>query len=461
MGIKLVLFDMDGVLVNAKDIHYRALNFALGPKYEISEQDHHTIYDGLPTKDKLERLTIIKGLPEGEYENIWKRKQNITIELFKEFFPNPEITNLLKQLHKDGYKIGCCSNSIRKTILVALAQLQIIEYFDIILSNEDVQNPKPHPEIYWKAIASSKMLPQETLILEDNPNGLLAASKSGAHVMRISSIKHDVTIEKVYKKISEIISFLKIPTAPPIKWNNTKMNILIPMAGAGSRFESAGYTFPKPLIEIHGKPMIQLVVENIALNANYIFIVQKTHRKKYNLDVILNIIAPNCKIVNVDGITEGAACTTLLAKDLINTESPLFIANSDQFVEWDSSKFMYRMQEAKVDGGILTFESIHPKWSYAKINHYGRVIEVAEKTPISNHATVGFYWWKKGSDYVSCAEQMIAKNIRINNEFYVCPVFNEAIKNELSIITHDVEKMWGLGDPDSLKYFLENYKVKQ
>ena len=178
------------------------------------------------------------------------------------------------------------------------------------------------------------------------------------------------------------------------------MNILIPMAGRGSRFESQGYTFPKPLIEVKGKPMIQVVVENLNIRAKYTFIVQKDHYQKYNLKYLLNIISPDCNIVQVDGITEGAACTTLLAKKIIDTEEQLLIANSDQFVEWDSGETLYSFLNSESDGGILTFSASHPKWSYAKLNNEGYVIEVAEKRPISENATVGIYWWRKGSDYV-------------------------------------------------------------
>ena len=230
------------------------------------------------------------------------------------------------------------------------------------------------------------------------------------------------------------------------------------MAGAGSRFEKAGYTFPKPLIEVEGKPMIQLVTENLNLDSKYTYIVQASHNEKYNLKSMLSLISPNCNVVNIDGITEGAACTTLLAKEHINNDNPLIIANSDQYVEWDVNDFMYKMQEQDVDAGILCFNSTHPKWSYAKVDEYGYVTEVAEKNPISNIATVGVYYWRKGSDYVKYAEKMIEKNIRHNNEFYVAPVFNQAIKDCKKIKTHMVERMWGIGTPEDLDIFLSRDK---
>jgi dTDP-glucose pyrophosphorylase len=133
--------------------------------------------------------------------------------------------------------------------------------------------------------------------------------------------------------------------------------------------------------------MIQVVVDNLSLDANFIYVVQKSHREKYNLDTLLNLITPNCTIVEVEGVTEGAACTALLAKEFINNDNPLFFANSDQFVEWDSNEFMYKMQETNIDGGIVTFKSIHPKWSFAKLDDNGYVSEVAEKNPISDIAS--------------------------------------------------------------------------
>jgi HAD superfamily hydrolase (TIGR01509 family) len=452
--IKLVIFDLDGVLVEAKEIHYNTLNQALmevGEEYVISEAEHLSTYDGLKTTQKLEMLTKNKGLNPTLYDDIWFRKQHLTIEAISELQPDLQKIELFKELRNRGYKLACASNSIRRSVLVMLAKIGIIEYMDLIISNEDVKNSKPHPEMYWKAMSMMGYLPEETLIVEDSPHGLLAASRSRASVLRVDNPK-DLTLEKITNKINETKSMI----TP--KWQGGKMNILIPMAGAGSRFAAAGYTFPKPLIDVKGKPMIQVVVDNLNIDATFIYVVQKEHRQKYNLDTLLNLITPNCKIVEVDGLTEGAACTTLLAKEWIDSDAPLLMANSDQFLEWDSNEFMYKMIEQKVDGGILSFQSTHPKWSFAKVDEYGYVTEVQEKNPISDIATVGVYYWANGSDYVKYAEQMIDKNIRTNNEFYVCPVYNEAISDGKRIKTFNIDKMWGLGTPEDLNYYLENYR---
>lgn len=453
MKVKLIIYDLDGVLVEAKNIHYDALNEALGEKYAISWQEHLSIYDGLKTNQKLEMLSERKGLPTKLHKEIWEGKQKLTLQKLKELKPNQTLQSVMNSLVEDGYKIAVCSNSIRKTVLTVLSKLGIMEFMDYIISNEDVQNSKPHPEMYWRAISKMGCLPEETLIVEDSPYGLLAASRSKAHILRVKN-PSEVTYTNIFKKINEIEMGKRIDK---LKWEDKKMNVLIPMAGAGSRFQQAGYTFPKPLIDVGGKPMIQVVVENLGIDANFVFVVQKVHREKYNLDTLLNLIAPNCKIVEVDGLTEGAACTALLAKEYIDNDNPLFFANSDQFVEWDSTEFMYKMNETDADGGIVSFRATHPKWSFAKVDENGLVTEVAEKNPISDIATVGYYYWKHGSDFVKYAEQMIDKDIRVNNEFYVCPVFNQSIEDNKEIRTFDIPKMWGLGTPEDLKYYLENY----
>jgi len=447
--IKLIIFDLDGVLVETKMLHFHALNdalFEIDPKYCISIEDHLLKYDGLSTSKKLNILNIEKQLDSSLNNKINKLKQMKTIErLNSEILENKY--SMFKEL-SNKYQIAIASNSIRGSIKKIIERLGIANFIDRYYSNEDVRNPKPHPEIYMKAMLDFGVSPSETLIIEDSPIGRQAAIESGAILMGVNT--------PLEVNISNIYEFIKHQKKNKTKWQGKNMNILIPMAGAGSRFEKAGYTFPKPLIEVNGKPMIQLVVENLNIDGNYIFIVQKGHREKYNLDTTLNLISPKCKIYEVDGITEGAACTTLLAKESINTNSSLLIANSDQFVKWNSDEFLYSAQSQSIDGAILTFESTHPKWSYVKTDQNRIVTEVAEKNPISNTATVGIYFWKRGSDYVKYAEQMINKNIRYNNEFYVCPVFNEAIQDGKIFKTFQAEKMWGLGTPEDLQYFIKD-----
>ena len=158
--IKLIIFDMDGVLVEAKEIHYNTLNQALkeienltGNEYVITEAEHLSIYDGLKTTQKLELLTKNKGLHPEFYDEIWYRKQHLTIEAISQLQPDERLISVFKELSNRGYKLACASNSIRRSVLVMLAKIGIIEYMDLIISNEDVKNSKPHPEMYWKAMS--------------------------------------------------------------------------------------------------------------------------------------------------------------------------------------------------------------------------------------------------------------------------------------------------------------------
>lgn len=235
------------------------------------------------------------------------------------------------------------------------------------------------------------------------------------------------------------------------------MNILIPMAGEGSRFAKEGYTFPKPLIDVNGKPMIQTVVENLDFDATYIFLVRKEHLKKYEgLSTTLHTITNGkCEIVEVDGLTEGAACTTLLAKHLIDNDEELLIANSDQIVDYSVENFKLIKNMVSADGLLFTFNAVHPKWSFVKVNSRGVITELQEKNPISNIATCGIYWYRKGSEYVKYTEQMISKNIRVNGEFYVAPVYNEYIEDSKTLVPFYVDRMHGIGTPEDLNTYLK------
>lgn len=456
--VRAIIFDLDGVLIDLKDAHYECLNEALktkGEEFVISKEEHYSTFDGLPTRKKLAMLTEMRGLPSDCYDELNQLKQDFTIDYIrKNVGEDKNQLELFRNLRYQGYKLAIGSNSVRNTIYSVLVEKGIINYFDLIISNQDVNYSKPNPEMYLTCISKLGMKPEECIILEDSPFGIEAAKNSGGHVMKIKN-SSDVTLNNILNHIQLINSMEKKDM-----WDGKNWNILVPMAGAGSRFATAGYTFPKPLIEVVNKPMIQVVAENLGIEAHFIYIVQKEHYDKYNLKYLLNLLTPNCTIVRVSELTEGAACTTLLAKEYIDNDKHLLIANSDQFMEWDANRFYYTVEDEGVDGAILCFESTHPKWSYAKVDEDGHVTEVAEKKPISNEATVGIYYWNKGSDYVKYAEEMIEKDIRVNGEFYVCPVYNEAIADDKKVKTYGIERMWGLGTPEDLNYFLDHYNGK-
>lgn len=235
------------------------------------------------------------------------------------------------------------------------------------------------------------------------------------------------------------------------------LNIVIPMAGRGSRFTEAGYKLPKPLIDVRGHRMIEYVVKNMKPQCEhrFIFICQQEHLEKYDLRNHLEQISPGCIVITVDHITEGAACTVLLAEKYINNDAPLMIANSDQYIDTDIDPYIKAIEN--YDGLIMTMPADDPKWSFIKYDENGFVTTVREKEVISDEATVGVYNYKHGSDFVKYANQMIDKNIRVNNEFYVAPVYNEMIGDNKKIVYYNVgNKMYGLGIPEDLNIFINN-----
>ena len=242
-----------------------------------------------------------------------------------------------------------------------------------------------------------------------------------------------------------------------------KINIVIPIAGSGSRFTEAGYTKPKPFIDVLGKPMIARVIDNLNCdNARFILIIQSEHlctetKLVQQIERVNNII-----IHSIDHLTEGAACSVLHAREFINNDDPMIIANSDQIIDISFQNFVNDCIERGLDGSIMTFKDPqkNTKWSFAKLNSDGFVKEVREKVPISNLATVGIYMFRRGKDYVDAAIDMIVQRDRVNNEFYVCPVYNYAIINGKKIGVFDIpyDSMHGLGTPKDLDFYLDQQK---
>jgi len=241
------------------------------------------------------------------------------------------------------------------------------------------------------------------------------------------------------------------------------INIVIPMAGAGNRFVQAGYKKPKPFIDVNGKMMIERVLDNLKVkNAKYTLIAREEH--KHSEMPSFQHLSNNydCEILTVNKLTEGAACTILLACEIINNDIPLLLANSDQIVEMDVTDYIKDSVGRKLDGSILTFFSDHTKWSYAKIDSDGYLMELREKEVISNHATVGLYYFQRGRDFVNCAVQMIANNDRVKNEFYTAPAYNYAVKAGLKIGIYGIKElqMFGLGTPEDLDIYVGHLKRK-
>jgi len=236
------------------------------------------------------------------------------------------------------------------------------------------------------------------------------------------------------------------------------LTIVVPMAGRGSRFADAGFKDPKPLIPVKGVPMIKLVIDNLRPSRphRFVFICQREHVRAYDLEPRLSAWAPGCAIVQLDGVTEGAACSVLTASDYLD-DSPLMIANSDQYLDIAIDDYLDGM--AGADGLIMTMTADDPKWSFVAVDGHGFVTEVAEKVPISSEATVGVYNFARGRDFAEAAREMIAKDLRVNGEFYVAPVYNMLIEKGAKIAIRNIGAeaagMYGLGVPSDLELFLK------
>jgi dTDP-glucose pyrophosphorylase len=237
------------------------------------------------------------------------------------------------------------------------------------------------------------------------------------------------------------------------------VNCLVLCAGNGSRFADAGYELPKPLIDVGGESMLSRVYRTNSQNRRFkhYFAVRTEHIEKYQIDRHIRSFCGDSQFIEVDRPTEGACCTALLAKEFINNHDELIIYNSDQLVNFNPNKFRSHMDHTNSDIGILTFRNNSPKWSFCELGEDGYVKRVVEKEPISDVATCGWYWWRRGSDFVRSAEQMIANNDRTKGEFYLVPSIGYLIAEGKKVSTFDVDEMIGLGTPLDLHNYLETH----
>jgi len=230
------------------------------------------------------------------------------------------------------------------------------------------------------------------------------------------------------------------------------MNIIIPMAGEGVRFKEAGYTEPKPLIRVLGVPMIQAAVESLDLEGNWIFIVRTEQEELCDL---LHFIRPGCKVIQVDHLTEGPACTVLLARKFIDNNEPLITANVDQIMNWEGQLFQTFTSLMNFDGVVVTYTAYTKKNSYAGVDETGCITRIVEKEVISQYSLNGIHYWRHGSDFVRSADRMIAANRRTNGEFYIGPTYNELIHEGKTIVPYHIEnnQHWAIGTPEDLKKY--------
>lgn len=245
------------------------------------------------------------------------------------------------------------------------------------------------------------------------------------------------------------------------------MNVLVLMAGHSDAFREAGYAYPKNLVEVHGLPLVQRVIESFGAlaapgsDARFIFAVPDEENARYHTGDVIRLLDKDAVVLPVPGHTAGAACTALLAIEHVNTNEPLLVANGDQIVSADLRAIMDGFRARRLDGGIVVFEAVHPRWSYVKVDEDGLVVETAEKRPISNLATAGLYYFARGADFVQAVMTMIKKDAHVGGQFYICPCYNEMILKQAKIGVHKVGRAayFSLANPRGVGEFEEHLQA--
>ena len=351
---------------------------------------------------------------------------------------NNQKDSLFKYLKKHSCKIGIVTNENTEYSKSTLSKFGLLNHIDLLISKNDVNNIKPHSEPYIRAISFFGDNLNKYIIFENSEIGIKSAKGTGIFFFEV---KNNIDIETI-KNINNI----------------NDINILIPMAGLGSRFLKRGFKKAKPLIEVDKVPMIKKAIDSLNINGNYIFIVRVDENndklKKYLYDY-----KQNCKIIEINFLTEGSASSCYLAKEYINNDKQLIISNCDQFLEWDSNNFLLDSYKRDLDCNLLTFESDFDKSSFIKTDQNNRGVMIREKEVISNNALVGVHYFKKGKFFVESYEEIFEKKIKFKNEYYLSTVCDNMIKKGYNVshfLLKDDHKFHSLGTPDEYFKFLRH-----
>ncbi len=408
----LIAFDLDGTLIDARDIHFECLNEALQSvgAGTISFEEHIGRFDGLPTKEKLRMLLEEGRLGPYDVGRVVSEKDRLTAERIIPFEPNERLTELFVGLRVAGHMTAIVSNAKRSTIVSVVHALHISP--DCIVGGDDVAH-KPSPEGYERAMHECNETRHGTIILEDAPVGKAAARASGARVIPVFD-PQQLTLSSVLGYIS----------------GETSIDVVMPMAGDGKRFQEHGFVPPKPLIDVAGRSMAAVAVNTLDIpEARHILLPRADHLASHpGMSAALKGLVRSAVIVPVPSLTQGQASTVLLARHLIG-DRPLVIANCDQSIVWDSDRALHWMISQDLDGLVLTFTCLVPdkRWSYVEIGTDGLVKRAAEKDPISSRALCGVFITLRGTDMIRAIDEMISADDRVNGEFYVSPALNRMV----------------------------------
>uniref|UniRef100_A0A6C0D058 Nucleotidyl transferase domain-containing protein n=1 Tax=viral metagenome TaxID=1070528 RepID=A0A6C0D058_9ZZZZ len=457
---KVIVFDLDGVLVESKEIHYIALNNAIssiaGDQFIIKRNEHEMIYDGLSTNQKLNILSQQKGLLHELHKKIWNLKQDITLELCKtDISEDKNIILTLTTLKSLGFAISVASNCIRASVIVLLQSIGIFDLIDAFFSNEDVIEPKPAPDIYIKAANAFGVSPTSIIVIEDSTKGFEAATRARANLIKVDG-PHEITCEYLIPKI--------------IKYEKDKIdvNIIFPLAKAPHEFWISGCDInaievPLWLADSGGMPIIEVIIKNLntsCINPQFIFIVRSSHIKRFNLYSLFPKICEyaKCIIIPVE-YTIGAVDSVLYASEYIDNSTPILISDGTVYFNWPESVYgIDSLINQDCEGSILVHQSNDQNWSYVNLNNDNETVNsVSVRTVTSELACIGVYFWKNGYNFVNDAKKVMSKTTREWGVHYIVEVINESLQHNSKFNAINVPKFWMLRSIQEISQFtLEN-----
>ena len=458
--VKLVVFDLDGVLVDSRDLHYEALNTAIeqaaGAQYLISRIEHETIYDGLSTNQKLRLMSLAKGLPLELHKPVWQRKQELTDVLVREQLkPVAQVTELLKQLKHSGYPVAVASNCIKSSVRNILDAIGLLPYIDACFSNEDVGHAKPEPDIYIKACSSFGVLPSQALVVEDSVKGFEAAIRAGCHLLKVNGTD-DVHAAAVFRRLQEVDAA------------STPITVVVPLAGCSpdvwlSGPEATPVELPVFLTDTRGRPVLDWALNSIKSSRfpmRFIFVVKDAQASALRLEsmcVKATGFEPTT-VVRVRSDTLGALKTVLQARHLLEPGAPLLIFDGSHVVDWRTGGSVDDMLCTRADGAVTVWPSSDPRWSYVRTQrNTSTVLEVHEKVAVSNLACSGLYFWRRASDFLSAADAVVAHNVRTRGLFFLAPTFNETILGGAIVESVPIAQAWSLRSASEVSFFAEHF----
>lgn len=446
--IQLIIFDLDGVLVESKDLHYDALNRAIsevaGEEFVISRPEHETVYDGLSTNQKLRLMSIQKDLPLDMHRPIWLRKQELTeIMVREQLKPNEDLLETIRALKaKYGYPLAVASNCIKCSVHNILDSIGVLPLVDAYFSNEDVQLAKPCPDIYLKACSTFGVPPSSALVVEDSVKGFEACVRAGCPLFKVRG-PDDVRAPAIVERISAINQGVK-----PI-------TVVVPLAGESQQYwidgpEAVQSELPLFLADVNGSPAIEWVLKPFLKSRyelKFVFVVKESQMQRFKLESLLPRIVgfKPTQVLPVHGETLGSLKTVLSVAEMLDGGAPVIFCNGSTVTSWLPGSTIDDIIDTSADGALTTFESNDPRCSYVRVRSNSDVIvDVHEKVPISNIATTGIYYWKNAEAFLSAATSIVKRGVKHKGLYYLAPVYNEAIRAGLSIKSVPAKNCWPL-----------------